>query len=903
MTPERWQRIRTLFDSAIEAEPTQRESWLREHCPEDEDLRREVLRLLASDEKANGSLANQVAQGVVEFFAAEETPATRMAGPYRLLRELGRGGMGAVYLGERADGQYEGEVAVKLLRPGMDTEFFLARFKRERQALARLQHPNIARLIDSGTSDDGLPYIVMERVEGVAINDYVRNQRLSTEQILRLFLGVCRAVSHAHQRLIVHRDLKPRNILVEPNGTPRLLDFGICKLLEDLPGAETSTSAELMTPAYASPEQVRGETITVASDIYALGAVLYELLTGRPPHQIEKPTPQNIYRAVCEDEVRVPSGIAEAGLSRWQSDLDTILLKALQKDPRRRYESVEQFAEDIRRVLENEPVLARPDTMTYRAGKFVRRHTAAVAVTLGIVLALSVGLVAYARQARLARQQAAEARSLANAMMFSIHDQIRNLPGSLAARESLVRTGLQYLDQLAVSVSNDASLRNDLASAYLRMGEIQGSALESNRGDTEGSLASFRKGLAVLEPEGKDRGADLVRMEILRRIALGIETRNSAAALEDIERSIQIGASLRARYPDDETVSKQVARAYGSAGLVFRRTQNTRRVIESSRAQREVLAKILERHPEDRDARGEAANALTNLGTAQASVGQLREAKKSFEQTIADWETLSREAPHDVAFRRNLMLSYSHLGDVLGNPAFPNLKDTKGAQQAFVKMVETAEQLHRASPDSQRAAVDLGMALARLTSLPGSSDLDQCDRSIKLLEAALARDPRNATIGANAAAQHERAGDLLAEKGDTVAAKTQYTAALKLLQPNPPQLQSIRTVISVHRKLAEQAARRGESSTALQLARKAVEAGESAATRAKAPVIKLNRAKAYEAMSSVLSLLGQPEEAERWAQNAGKAYRELAGEDPASAPIAFEMERFLKSRPRVPAGQ
>ena len=292
MTPELWQRVETVFAQALEVPTAQRSAWLHQQCAGDQTLLHEVEGLLASDSAARGFVENQVAQSVVDFHAKEDISRTRQAGPYKLTRELGRGGMGTVYLGERSDGQYKGEVAVKLIRPGMDTDFFLDRFKRERQAMASLQHPNIARLIDSGTTEEGIPYIVMERVIGRPVNVYCREEKLTVAQILALYTPICRAVAHAHQHFIVHRDLKPGNILVEADGTPKLLDFGICKLL---PGAgiagETIDGSQMMTPDYASPEQVRGEPIGVASDVYSLGAVLYELLTEVRPHILSKYTP------------------------------------------------------------------------------------------------------------------------------------------------------------------------------------------------------------------------------------------------------------------------------------------------------------------------------------------------------------------------------------------------------------------------------------------------------------------------------------------------------------------------------------------------------------------------------------------------------------------------------------
>ncbi len=575
-----------VFQTAADLPRTEREEYLRKACGNDAELLAEVRELLASDEQAQGFVERQVEDGVMSLETVEIAQVERRAGPYRLTRELGRGGMGTVYLGERADGEYEGEVAVKLVRRGMDTEFFLARFRRERQALARLQHPNIARLLDSGTTDDGSPYIVMERIDGSPINAYCKAEKLSVDATLRLYLQVCRAVAHAHRHFVVHRDLKPGNILVDTTGTPKLLDFGICKLL--IGGGRGNTevleTTHMMTPDYASPEQVSGDPITIASDIYSLGAVLYELLTGKRPHAIERYTPQHVAEAVCDRDITKPS---EAAIDRdrarqLQGDLDTILLKAMQKDPARRYESVEQFAEDLRRVLDHEPVMARPDTTMYRVRKFARRHMFGTAAATIAVISLTGALVAYAYQARVAKRESASARSLANAMMFEVHDRIKDLPGSLEAREAIVRLGLNYLDRILAEGSRDAALRREVASAYRRLGELQGSVLASNKGDTEGAMKSYRTGLKALEPLGDTREANLIRLDIHRAIGQILNTRAPKEAIRNVEEAIEVATRLLRNDPQDFDIGKRLAGLYQSAALTNRLADQRQRATQRS---------------------------------------------------------------------------------------------------------------------------------------------------------------------------------------------------------------------------------------------------------------------------------------------------------------------------------
>jgi eukaryotic-like serine/threonine-protein kinase len=446
-SPEIWERVNELFRRAVALPAGERARFLDAACAGDAALRREVESLLEFDDDSGGFIETPAIAFAADALAAGfggETEGRRV-GPYKLIREIGRGGMGAVFEAERDDAEFSRRVAVKVIKRGFDTEDILRRFRHERQILATLDHPHIARLLDGGTTDTGLPYFVMELIEGVSVADYCDALKLTTAERLRLFRKVCAAVSYAHRHLVVHRDLKPSNILVTAEGEPKLLDFGIAKALgpEDAAaGEETATGLRVMTPGYASPEQVRGGRATTATDVYSLGVVLYELLTGRRPYRARGRRAEELARAVCEEEPERPStavtraevGDAEAGggapapltpervselrgtqparLRRQLSgDLDRIVLKAMRKEPERRYPSVEQFSGDIRRHLEGLPVSAGRDTFRYRAGKFVRRHKAGAAAAALVALAIIGGVAATLWQARLARQERDRART------------------------------------------------------------------------------------------------------------------------------------------------------------------------------------------------------------------------------------------------------------------------------------------------------------------------------------------------------------------------------------------------------------------------------------------------------------------------------------------------------------
>ncbi len=448
-----WDALDVLFEAALERPPAEREAFLALACGDDPDLRDEVEALVEAAEAAEPWIESAealVGRAAHEAFSEEtfspelevvsgldegrvsghtpsrpRSPATRpdpmrgrRIGPWRILRRLARGGMGDVYVAERADGQFEQRAALKVLRRGLDTDDILRRFLAERQILATLAHPNIARLLDGGATENGRPYLVLEYVEGEPITDYCDARRLGVADRLRLFATVCRAVQHAHRNLVLHRDLKPSNILVTPEGRVKLLDFGIAKLLDDSgpgPVPRTRTGMRLLTPEYASPEQVRGEPVTTATDVYQLGMLLYELLAGARPYEVRHRTPTGIERVVCEEEPEPPSerardvGEGREGdrlRRRLRGDLDAVTLQALRKEPERRYASVAQLVEEVERHLMGLPVQARGESFLYRTRKFVRRRRwplSAAAVLLALIVAWAA--FASAQSARLARER------------------------------------------------------------------------------------------------------------------------------------------------------------------------------------------------------------------------------------------------------------------------------------------------------------------------------------------------------------------------------------------------------------------------------------------------------------------------------------------------------------------
>jgi serine/threonine-protein kinase len=502
MDAERWRRARQLFDELVDLPESTWESRVTEACADDAEVRAEALAMLRADAAATartGLLGNapHVAASLAEQIALESSQGQcgSLVGPFRLLREIGRGGMGAVWLAERADGAFSQRVAVKLIRSGWDADDVITRFRAERQILAGLQHPNIAHLIDGGVTPDGKPWLALEYIDGEDLRAWCDRGRLGIEARLRLFLTVCDAVGHAHQRLVVHRDLKPSNILVGRDGVVKLLDFGIAKFLD---ASAANSATRVFTPEYAAPEQVRGEAVTTSVDIHALGLLLYELLCGRRPYQFENSTPSAYERAVLDQEPTRPSLVAgrddgtEAGdtiaanrdLDRprlrreLRGDLDAIVMKALRKEPARRYASSADLAADVRRHLEHRPVLARRGNWRYRSGRFLRRHAFAATFAILALAALVGGLGAAVWQARIARSERDSAREALAFMrtLFDNADPARQKGDRLSARD-LLDTGTRNMRN---ALRGQDSARNELmltmASAYLGLGQLEAAA-------------------------------------------------------------------------------------------------------------------------------------------------------------------------------------------------------------------------------------------------------------------------------------------------------------------------------------------------------------------------------------------------------------------------------------------
>ena len=675
-----WQRIEALFYAALDQPPSERKSFLDRTCGDDLPLRKEVESLLEASEKTSGFLQKSVQEAARSLPPVEEITIGRQIGAYKLLRVLGEGGMGAVYLAARADDLYKQQVAIKLMHAGFaQTRRMLLRFSAERQILAHLNHPNIGRLLDGGIYE-GVPYLVMEYIDGISIVEYCRKNKLGTAARLRLFGTVCEAVEYAHKNLVVHRDIKPGNILVTLEGVPKLLDFGIAKLLspEDGDLTQTRTTERMMTPEYASPEQVRGDLITTSTDVYALGVLLYELLSGTRPFHLKTASPLEIVHMICEHIPTAPSAAAKRApdlappdaARKLSGELDNIVLMALRKEPARRYVSVGQLAEDIKAFLDGYPVRARTDAWGYRASKFVGRHKTGVFAAVAFAVALvgfSMGMALFARRAQRERLAAERESQFLNSIFQSTTpDQTR---GKQITGEALLDDGARRADtEFSGQPQLQATLYYNIGQAYVGLGQYQkaeallqrASALrkqtvgESNL-DTAATLDALATAVRLQ--------ADFKRAEPLFRQALAIR-REKAGATDPLtaQSMSNLGECLYWQGKDAE------AESLLRQALAIQRPHGMDGALETSDM---YLALVLERKGSFGEATGllkEAvgisgrmdgtessnyANSLHNLAGALIDAGDLSGAEAMDRQSLAIRRKINTPGYPDLAYPLN----------------------------------------------------------------------------------------------------------------------------------------------------------------------------------------------------------------------------------------------------------
>ncbi len=695
----------------------------------------------------------------------------RRIGPYALLKRLGSGGMGAVYLAARADAEYQKLVAVKLALDSADNEEIVARFRQERQTLASLDHPNIVRLIDGGSTEEGVPYLVMDYVEGEPITDYIGRQRVPLAGRLDLFLQVAAAVHYAHQHLVIHRDIKPGNVLVTADGTPKLLDFGIAKVLDPkfatAVGLTSREGGRRLTIKYASPEQIRGQPVTISSDVYSLGVLLYELLTGRDPYSVAEETAMALSYAICEAEPLAPG---------TGSDLDNVILMAMRKEPERRYASAEHFAEDVRRFLRGDPVTARPSTLAYRAGKFCRRHRAGVAAALAALVLLVAGLVTTLWQAHVAQIERARAErrfndlhALANSFLFEFEEAIRDLPGSTPARMMVVQKASEYLDRLARESSGQPSLQLELADAYFKLGDLQGNPYSPNLGNPESALASYRRALAISEEllrAGGDRRARRYVARSRQHLAEILPLLGQASeAVASLRAAVEIFEDLAKTRPGDLQPQIDLSSAYEGLGDLQGRSGGRDAALDSFRRSLAAWQTVAARDQSSR--RGRRALGILNMKIADLLVarGEASAALASYRQAQNVLEAISASDPGNAGARRTVAVLYRKIG-----AATAEFGDLAGGLERYRESIGILESLLAADPQNAQARIDLAVSLkaaGEVQELLGDTGgaLKNYGRVLDLVEALSLAEPTNLQRRSQVAEMQVLVGGLLDQTG------------------------------------------------------------------------------------------------------------------------------------------
>jgi serine/threonine protein kinase/tetratricopeptide (TPR) repeat protein len=855
MTPERWQRINEMFHAALVLDGRERSAFLVTQSAGDDALCAKVAALLVSHEQAEGFIQGSVFTDAAQLLVEDEAEAMigQHIGLYEITREIGRGGMGSVYLATRDDDQFQHQVAIKVVRRGMDTDLVLARFRNERQILAGFDHPNIARLFDGGSTETGLPYFIMEYVEGRPIDEYCDSHRLSTAARLELFRTVCSAVLYAHQHLVVHRDIKPSNILVTSEGAPKLLDFGIAKLLhsEATPGSATTAIVQrLMTPEYASPEQVRGERVTTVSDVYSLGVLLYELLSGHSPYHFKTLLAHDIAKVISDSDPERPSviinrveDITTGGRSsaktltpesvsktregrpeklrrKLAGDLDNIVLLAMRKEPALRYSSVGQFSEDIRRHLEGLPVLARKATLTYRGAKFIRRNTVAVAAAAVVTLILLVGIGTTGWEAHVARGERAraevagakaerrfnEGRKLAHSVLFDYSDAIQDLPGSTPVRARLVKDALEYLDTLAKEANDDPSLQRELATAYEKVGDVQGRTLRANMGDTSGAKESYRKALKIRETlvtaNPKDSSARSDLADSYREFGRLLWTAgDTAGGLENIRREVVLREALTAEDPTNLQARFNLGVSQADVGEMLLEQGGTAGAAASLGRALAVFEAVLATDPSNEKCRAGVPFIYQKSSEVMLWQGDAKGALAASRNALALDTKLSGAYPTNTHYRQEVGIDFEKVGNTL-----ENLGDINGALESYRNELRIFEDQSASDPANAQFRSDLSSAYYKVGSMlarigkPADALLNQ-NKALAIREEAAKADPLDLWKRWDLIESSATTSNALAKAGNTVGAldacrKTQALLADTIDDPTSVYLRSYRAYAS-----------------------------------------------------------------------------------------------------------
>jgi eukaryotic-like serine/threonine-protein kinase len=833
----KWQQVKLLLAQILEQPREERRALAEQLSADDAAMREELLSLLAAAETdaTLQALPPELALQALQAHVAEPRWAGRSVGPWRIVALIARGGMGEVYRAERADGQFEQQVALKLLRSGFDQDWLVSRFAAERRILASLDHPNLARVLDGGTTDEGMPYFVMELVDGQPIDRYA--QGLPVQARLALFRTLCQVVGYAHSKGVVHRDLKTDNVLVTTEGVVKLVDFGIAKQIA-ADTQSTATAQRMMTLAYSSPEQVRGAEVTPASDVYSLGVVLYRLLTQTSPYGgVNADSGYELTRAICDTEPPPPSratatepALTRAQRRRLRGDLDAVVMMALRKDPSKRYANAADLGDDIFRHMESLPVRARRGAWSYRANRFVLRHRVlfGAAMLANVALFVGLGVAVYQsieadRQRERAERNLATVREFANVLIFDVHKAIAKLPGATAARKLVVDKALAYLEKVSVDMQANPALQLEIASAYRRLADIQGMPHNASLGDHAGAMRNYRRVLQILDglpaaqlQDPAQRHARqlerVVAISALGRLLLNRGQRPESRAL--LEQANAEALALLADSPADVEASYQLTTSYINLAEFERVDVKSDAALRWLEKARSVVEPTLERYPDNtRMLRAAATMYFTQgdfLRDRQYGTSDLAPAIEAIEHCRRLMQRLVTLEPDNAIAKRDLAVTSQPYALMLHQ----GKQQTALAVSVMREGIDTLTQLARADPANAEVSGplatlhgDLGYLMAEQGDKDGA--IGELRQSIALQEQATGRMPAETMHRVNLGSSYANLAELLQVKAKSLHGRERsagiefscrmYAQGLDLLDIPPPVPDDVVTLVKAMR--------------------------------------------------------------------------------------------------------